>query len=133
MIKDVTSVLSFEGQSFAIRRDDFVVRVPPLIGNRESLLSTLAEGLGFPNYFGNNWDSFSECLRDLSWIHLKRVVILHSDLPPLDKAAQSTYLEILAECVKDWQRGENHELIAVFPPECYVQIQNMHLISPSIS
>jgi len=32
------------------------------------LFDYLAEALGFPDYFGRNWDAVDECLRDLSWV-----------------------------------------------------------------
>lgn len=33
---------------------------------KEDLLRALANALGFPDYFGNNWDAFEECLRDVN-------------------------------------------------------------------
>ena len=68
------------------RAEDYVARIPPSLNTRERLFDALIHELQLPAYFGENWDALSECLRDLSWIESKRVVILHTDLPPLDKA-----------------------------------------------
>ena len=35
------------------------------IGSKEELLDAIAEGFGFPDWFGRNWDALEECLRDL--------------------------------------------------------------------
>ena len=40
------------------------------IANRGQLLEALAESLDFPDYFGNNWDAFLDCLRAVSYTHL---------------------------------------------------------------
>jgi Barstar (barnase inhibitor) len=34
------------------------------ISNKEALLAALGQALGFPVYYGGNWDSAEECLRD---------------------------------------------------------------------
>lgn len=35
------------------------------IADKRSFLAAAAAVLGFPAYFGHNWDGFEECLRDL--------------------------------------------------------------------
>ena len=97
--------------------NDFVAYVPSGLKDRNSLFEALRRELQLPNYFGNNWDALSECLRDLSWIKNRRVVIRHQDLPPLDAKGITTYLQILSECVRDWKPDEDHELVVAFPPE----------------
>jgi RNAse (barnase) inhibitor barstar len=43
-----------------------VVRIDgTAIGDKDELLDAIAEGLGFPDWFGQNWDALEECLRDL--------------------------------------------------------------------
>ncbi len=39
-----------------------------VIEDKQTFLTEFAEKLKFPRYFGINWDAFSDCLTDLSWI-----------------------------------------------------------------
>jgi RNAse (barnase) inhibitor barstar len=39
------------------------------IGSKEELLDAIAEGFGFPDWFGRNWDALEECLRDLDAVN----------------------------------------------------------------
>lgn len=35
------------------------------IRDKESLFNEFSQALGFPSYFGRNWDAFNDCVRDL--------------------------------------------------------------------
>lgn len=35
--------------------------------DKDGLLERLAGALGFPEWFGGNWDALEDCLQDLSW------------------------------------------------------------------
>jgi RNAse (barnase) inhibitor barstar len=98
--------------------EDFVARIPPGLTTRAQLFGVLRRELRLPNYFGENWDALSDCLRDLSWIRSHRVILVHEDLPRLDCESRAEYVDILQEAIHDWKPGENHELIVVFPQEC---------------
>jgi hypothetical protein len=37
------------------------------VEDKEALLGVLAQALGFPDWFGGNWDALEDCLCDLSW------------------------------------------------------------------
>jgi hypothetical protein len=37
------------------------------VDDKEALLERLARSLGFPDWFGGNWDALEDCLCDLSW------------------------------------------------------------------
>ena len=108
---------------------DHVIKIPENIPSKEALFATFAREGRFPSSFGANWDALLDCLRDLSWLGGKRVVILHESLPlknrPIDCAR---YLDILSTAVDDWKvsRHSNvlpavkwkyvdHELIVLFP------------------
>lgn len=97
-------------------KGDFIARIPSGLVKENQLFQALNRGLELPDYFGNNWDALDECLRDLCWIKRRRVVILHEDLPALDRGSLVSYLDLLSYCVRDWKPGEDHELVVAFPP-----------------
>jgi RNAse (barnase) inhibitor barstar len=39
------------------------------IADESTLLATLGKALDFPDYYGENWDAFEECLRDIGDHH----------------------------------------------------------------
>src|SRR4051794_5039285 len=46
------------------------------LNTKEELLSSMARALSFPDYFGENWDAFNECINDLSWLSVQGYVLL---------------------------------------------------------
>lgn len=96
-------------------RDGLVARVPAGTRGKRELLHRLAKQLHFPRYFGCNWDALEECLRDLSWLQERRIVILHEALPLRDPAQRRIYMHVLRDAIAAWRPGDAHELIAVFP------------------
>lgn len=46
------------------------------VKDKKGFLKKAASGLGFPSYFGMNWDAFSDCLTDLSWRPAAGYVVL---------------------------------------------------------
>lgn len=118
---------------------DFVIRIPPNINLKNDLLAALASAGRFPGYFGSNWDALLDCLRDLSWIGNKSVVIVHSDLPLQNTPSEGkVYLETLRTALIDWSKAAEtstasplgwpcveHELRVVFPTEAQMHISRM--------
>lgn len=96
--------------------DAQIADVPAAIRTKADLLSALAKSLHLPDYFGENWDALEECLRDLSWLEQRRVVILHHDMPLLEAVSLRTYLDILRNAIVSWNNA-HHEVVVVFPPE----------------
>jgi RNAse (barnase) inhibitor barstar len=93
--------------------------IPADIASKQSLLSTLAQQLVFPDYFGWNWDALEECIRDLSWLPAGEVVLIHADVPLLNDIANARmYLAILHEAVRKTADSVDHPLIVTFPEGC---------------
>lgn len=113
-------------------QEHFVLRIPAGIRTKTDLLKALADQGRFPDYFGDNWDALLDCLRDLSWIGNRKVIIAHSDVPLQNLPSECrTYLEILEVARADWLQVERpnnaepppewshveHELRVLFPSE----------------
>ena len=105
--------------------DTWVASIPAYVVDRQGLFNVLARELRFPEYFGKNWDALSDLLRDFHWLHQRRIVIVHHDLPLSQERERKTYLEILDESVKGWKSKEKHELIVVFPSAFFSLIQGI--------
>lgn len=111
-----TTMIEF-ADSLDCERDDFVLRVPAEIRSKADLLAVLASAGHFPDYFGGNWDALQDCLRDLSWIGNRKVVVVHSDLPLRENPAECrNYLEILQTVLADWSENVRPDA-AEFPPD----------------
>jgi|GEM_PF-308042 hypothetical protein len=75
------------------------------------LFTEFARALGFPDYFGHNWDAMEECLADLEWLPAKGYVLLITDAQavlPTDKDEDEyeTLLEILSDAGEAWSKGQ---------------------------
>jgi hypothetical protein len=88
---------------------------------RDELLQYLAERLRFPSYYSGNWDSFDECLCDLSWLSVDKVVVWHSAWPILSSVTErGCYLE----CLRRANAEVTHlKFFAAFPHGCIVDLE----------
>lgn len=85
--------------------------------SKRNLLEELNKQLHFPSYFGFNWDALSDCLRDFHWLENKEIVLVHKEIPRLDKSELIKYLKVLIDAANDWKEGESHYFTVVFPNE----------------
>jgi hypothetical protein len=71
-LSDKASVLKGE-----LAKEGFLVKGldSSLIKDDESLFTSVSYALGFPGYFGSNWDSMDECLIDLDLSSYSGVVL----------------------------------------------------------
>jgi RNAse (barnase) inhibitor barstar len=106
------------------RENTRVLEVPAELSDKDALLRWYADALAMPEYFGANWDAFDECLRDLSWVRERRIVLFHRDVPiAANHQDRKIYVEVLANAATDWKPGEAHELIVAFDPACELKLR----------
>lgn len=101
-----------------------VMRVPPNLHRKRQLMLEYVRRLGFPRYFGWNWDAFYDCLCDLSWLEQpKRVILAHEDVPfEAGNGHRETYLRLLADAVQTLKRAPAIELVVSFPPGSQLEV-----------
>ncbi len=84
------------------------------VASKADLLDLISRELGFPEYFGRNWDSLEECLRDLEgdrgWLIIFDTAAALRALPQQDVA---TFRRILCDTAEFW-RGEGRVFDVVF-------------------
>ena len=74
--------------------------------DKAEFLVRIAAALGFPAWFGHNWDAFFDCLTDLSWRPaLGYVLILEhaAELQATEPGVFDTSLAILGDAAAVWQ------------------------------
>jgi hypothetical protein len=77
-----------DGDDSRISENDFLLSIPKNISSRQELFEAFEKRGDFPGYFGLNQDAQLDCLRDLSWIPRRRVVIRHYGLPLAESEAR---------------------------------------------
>jgi hypothetical protein len=82
--------------------------------DKETLLEHLARALGFPDWFGGNWDALEDCLCDLSWRpgegHVLVVLACGAGLPAEDFGV---LLDVLSASAAFWA-GRQRPFFAAF-------------------
>lgn len=109
------------------------MRVPGGILRKRQLMLEYVRRLGFPRYFGWNWDAFYDCLCDLSWLDgVRQVILAHEDLPfRVGSDQRETYLRLLADAVQSLKQDPPIQLVVSFPPECLEEIAQVFTDSSS--
>ncbi len=77
------------------------------ISDKHDIFHLFADKLSFPDYFGNNWDAFFDCLKDLSWLENKNCVVLIKNIEKIeDRKLKETLIEVLYDVQKFWKSEE---------------------------
>jgi Barstar (barnase inhibitor) len=80
--------------------------------DKQSLLERLAPALGFPAWFGGNWDALEDCLCDLAWRAGDGHVFVLRDFQGLPPDDLGVLLDVLATSAAYWA-GRGRPFFAV--------------------
>ena len=79
----------------------------------QPVFEAFAHALGFPAWFGRNWDALEDCLCDLSWLEAAGYVLLLERHEALAGEELGTLREVLAAAAEFWA-GEGKPFLALF-------------------
>ncbi|MDX2220213.1 MAG: barstar family protein [Burkholderiales bacterium] len=85
------------------------------IEKKEQFLNHAAIVMHFPDYFGNNWDAFEECITDFEWLDAEGFVI-HFDHTDNFAAHHESQLETVVELFQDavdYWKGEGKPMLVL--------------------
>ena len=68
--------------------------------DKAALLKDIGVALGFPDWFGHNWDALEDCLTDLSWSDAGGHVLLFEGARPDDDLG--VLLDVLRSSAEYW-------------------------------
>ena len=86
------------------------------LDEKDRFLKHLAEALGFPDWFGGNWDALEDCLSDLSWRDAPGWVLIFRDFKGLPRDDFGVLVDVLAGTAESWaERGKLFFAVFVDP------------------
>ena len=89
------------------------------VRDKAALLAQVAAALGFPRWFGANWDALEDCLTDLSWREARAHLLLFEGFEALRDASGDDFgvlLDVLGSSAAYWaERGRPFFAVFVDP------------------
>jgi RNAse (barnase) inhibitor barstar len=79
----------------------------------KDVFKSISQALGFPKWFGENWDALEDCLSDLSWRQAGGYVLLFRNFEALDQDQLGILIDVLASSAEFWA-GRGKAFFAVF-------------------
>ncbi|MGE5639881.1 MAG: barstar family protein [Clostridia bacterium] len=81
--------------------------------DKHALMDALSLALGFPDWFGRNWDALEDCLADLSWRPAQGHVLVLERFDALAKDDLGILTDVLRSSAESWA-GRGRSFFAVF-------------------
>lgn len=96
----------------------------------DGLFNEFAINLQFPNYFGENWAAFDECINDLEWLDGDGYIIVISNIDEvLASSSQdlNVFKDILLSAIQEWVNGREHDSFPTPPTPFHVVLHCLPL------
>lgn len=95
---------------------NFYVFVKLGVNTKDIILRRFARYLHFPYYFSDNWDSFEECINDLTWLQADASVNIINFFDEKGKIEEdnAVYLDILMCASRKWASEDSRVFKLIF-------------------
>jgi len=93
---------------------------------KRTLMARIAASLGFPGWFGENWDALEDCLTDFSWREAQGHVLVFEGFQFLPNEDLGLLIDVLIDAAEFWA-GQGKPFYAVFiDPERSLMLADLH-------
>lgn len=80
-----------------------------LARDKKEMLAAIAKALGFPEWFGHNWDALNDCLLDMGWRPAEGYVILLEHCDGIHGRAEEDFVTLMRafqSAADEWREQE---------------------------
>jgi RNAse (barnase) inhibitor barstar len=80
--------------------------------NVDTLFAEFAREFQFPQYFGENWPAFADCMTDLTWLPAPAYLVVIDDAEQVlseDSLDFPTFVRIMSHVGEHWGRPYGHQ------------------------
>lgn len=88
------------------------------------VFESMARALGFPDWFGANWDALEDCLGDLSWRPAEGYVLVLRSAPAGD--ALGVLLDVLRSSAEYWAGRGKPFFAVVLDPQKKLELPDLY-------
>lgn len=88
-------------------------------GDLDGLFNEFANVFSFPDYFGENWAAFDECINDLSWIKAEAYITIINSIDEVLKNEDEDFeifISYLIRTIDEWVEGRTYNESFPTPP-----------------
>jgi hypothetical protein len=95
------------------------------ITGKTTFMRDIAAALGFPQWFGENWDALEDCLVDLSWCAAEGHVLVFEGFQVMSEEDVGLLIDVLISAAEFWAE-QGRPFFAVFiDPERRLQLADL--------
>ncbi|XIH15175.1 hypothetical protein C1N83_20805 [Priestia aryabhattai] len=125
-VGDTTSLSNLQVQARELNKTEFKVIRGKKCRNITGLMDEWAAALQFPDYFGENWAAFDECLNDLDWLPADKYILFIMDAHLIFKGKKKTFeilIDILKNTIQEWTEGRYYDSFPTEPTPFHIIFQ----------
>ena len=92
------------------------------ITNLNEVFKRFSSAFKFPDYFGNNWAAFDECINDLEWLNADSFILILENMDSMlkDEPKFNVLIRILCDTAREWQNGRNYDSFPTPPTSFHI-------------
>ena len=95
------------------------------ITDKAALLRKIAATLGFPDWFGGNWDALEDCLTDLSWRQAQGHVLVLEGFQFLPEDDLGVLIDVLISAAEFWADQGKPFFAVLIDPERVLMLADL--------